>query len=380
MCTYTRRDILRHGIGGGLALVGGKMLSGCGAPPPYIALPTDQAYMDSATVASVRGLDLYEMTRQVIQAAGGMESVVQPGQTVFIKPNFGGVGFSHNNPCMSGECTKVEIVSTVAEECLKAGAAAVTIGEGGQVRSFSWDLATTLDGSTTMANEAKRLADTYARPVTLACLTTDSPGWDWVPSPHTNLGRIKVSNLVTRADRVISIGVIKTHRWTQTTGALKNFVGVTSTDDYGLGTPDRVVLHQADGGVVQCFLDIAATVNPDLSIMDGSICCEGNGPHVLPGWWGTTIDVKDRLGDWFLLAGRDPVAVDATATRIIGIEAETVDYLKRANEQGLGQVHEEQIQIQGPSIQDLAVEFQPAQPTEGFLGVIIPGIHLLLGK
>lgn len=380
MHTYTRRDLLRHGIGGGLALLGGKFLAGCGAAPAYIALPTDQVYAEAATVASVRGLDLYEMTRQAIQALGGMPSIIQPGETVFIKPNFGGVGFAHDNPCMSGECTKVEIVAAVAEECFKAGAAAVTIGEAGQVRSFSWDLATTLDGSTTMAQEARRLADTYGRPLTLACLTVDSPAWDGVDSPHTNLGKIKVSSLLTRADRVISIGVVKTHRWTQTTGTLKNFVGVTSTDHYGLGSPDRVVLHQAAGGVEQCFLDIAAAVKPDLSIMDGSIGCEGNGPHVMPGWWGTTINVKDRLGDWFVLASRDPVAVDATATRIIGIEADEVEHLRRAFNQGLGQVHKDKILLLGPSIQDLAVEFEPADPTVGFGEVIIPGIHLLLGK
>lgn len=376
----SRRDLLRYGIGGGLALIGGRFLSGCGAAPAYIALPTDQVYGSDATVFSVRGLDLHEMTCRVVRAVGGMESVVRPGETVFIKPNFGGLSFPYHNSCMAGDNTKVEIVTAVAEECLKAGAASVTVGEAGQVRRFSWDLATTLDGSKTMVQEAKRLADAYGRPVTLACLAVDSPGWDEVPSPHTNLGTLKVSTLVTRADRVISIGVVKTHRWTQTTGTLKNFVGVTSTDHYGLGSPDRVVLHQAAGGVEQCFLDIAAAVKPNLCIMDGSIGCEGNGPHVMPPWWGTTVDVKDRLGDWFMLASRDPVAVDATATRIIGVEADDVEHLRRAFNQGLGQVHEDKIQIVGPSIQDLAVEFEPAEPTVGFGEVVIPGIHLLLGK
>jgi uncharacterized protein (DUF362 family) len=361
-------------------LIGGKFLSGCGVPAgSYIGLPTDQVYTEAATVASVRGLDLYEMTRQVVRTVGGMESVVQPGETVFIKPNFGGLGFSKKNVFTTGECTKVEIVTVVAEECLKAGASSVTIGEAGQVRSFSWDLATTLDGTTTLVREAGRLSDTYGRPVRLACLSADSPSWDGVPSPHTNLGEIKVSSLATRADRVISIGVLKSHRWTQVTGALKNFVGVTSTDHYGLGSPDRLVLHGAAGGIEQCFLDIAATLRPDLSIVDGSIGCEGNGPHVMPGWWGTTVDVKDRLGDWFLLASRDPAAVDATAARIIGIDADRADFLARANAQGLGQIRQDSIQVVGPSIQDLRVEWKLAEPTVGFGDVLIPGIHLLLG-
>ena len=76
--------------------------------------------------------------------------------------------------------------------------------------------------------------------VTLACLIVDFPDWDPVPSGHTNLGEIYVSSLITRADRVITIAPIKTHRWTYTTAAMKNFVGATSFDRFGNGPPRRI--------------------------------------------------------------------------------------------------------------------------------------------
>ena len=43
---------------------------------------------------------------------------------------------------------------------------------------------------------------------------------------------------------------------------MKNFVGVTSVDQYG-GMQFRSELHNSPGGIEQCFLDIVAAVKPD---------------------------------------------------------------------------------------------------------------------
>jgi uncharacterized protein (DUF362 family) len=210
----------------------------------------------------------------------------------------------------------------------------------------------------------------------MVSLETGSPGWDAVPSPHTDLGSIQVSSLVTRADKVISIGVLKTHRWTSITASMKNFFGTTPFAVYGQGMGWRFKLHEAAGGPGQCFLDIVRAIEPDLAIIDGSICCQGNGPHVLPGWWGETIDVSDHIGDWFLLASTDLVAADATAARIIGLDVEQVPYLVQACEQGLGQIDLNRVVLEGASLDELRVDFKPAYLTVGFNEVILPGIML----
>jgi uncharacterized protein (DUF362 family) len=376
MNKLTRRSFLRRATGAGLALSASELLTGCGGTaPPFVPSPTDTPVDTTARVAAIRGTDLREMTHQGLEAVGGIESVVHPGETVFIKPNLGGVDFVSHNSFLGGESTKIEIIVTVAEECLQAGAAKVIIGEGGQVRQFSWEHALTLDGSTTLAAEAVRLNAAYADRLQLACLMVDSPEWDPLPSPHTDLGDIYVSSLLARADRVISIAPIKTHRWTHITATMKNFVGSTSFDQYGGGMPWRYALHGAAGGVSQCFLDIVAGLRPDLAIIDGSICCEGNGPHVLP-MWGTTIDVRDHLGDWFLLAGTDLPALDATAARIIGQDVGGVPYLLNAYDQGLGQIQESRIQLVGASLDELRMNWTPAQHLEGFGDVILPTLLL----
>ncbi len=374
-----RRDFLRYGAGSGLALMSPRLFTGCGAPMPYIAVPTDRPLDDSAEVTAVRGTDLYTMTRQILEAVGGIGSIVHPGETVFIKPNLGGLDFMPQNVFITGESAKVEIITTVAEECLKAGAGKVIIGEGGQLPTLDWELAVTLDGSTNLATEARRLDAAYPGRIALVCLEAESPSWDAVPSPHTDLDHIQVSSLVTQADRVISIAPVKSHRWTYLTGAMKNFVGTASLDQHSTIPFSRSRLHTAAGGVTQCFLDIVATVQPDLAIIDGSIGCEGNGPHVAP-FWGKTVDIRDRLGDWFLLAGTDVAAVDATVARIIGLEPQEVPCLQHAYEQGIGQIYQDKITLRGARLDDLKMEWLLADHTEGFDRAVLPTIMTALAK
>ncbi len=374
MHTFTRRQLLKGGTAAVAAAGAAQTLSGC----PKLPTPPISPVNTTSRVAAVRGINLREMTREILGKFGGAGSIVNPGETVFIKPNFGAMGMVKYNAVAEGDCAKPEIVATVAEECLKAGAAEVIIGDAGQAKTYSWKKAVTLDGNSDMAAEAERLRSAYPnQTITLACLNADSPDWDPIPSPYTKFGKIYISSLIHRADKVISIPVIKSHRWTQVTGSLKNFVGVTSTDRYGLGIQWRFLLHS--NGIEQSFLDIARALKPDFAIIDCSICCEGNGPHVMPGWWGTTVDMKERLGDWLLLASTDLVAADATAARVISHDVQKVDHLVMAYNQGMGQIREDMIQLDGAKLEDLQVPWKPAEHTEGFTPVLIPGLMLLIG-
>ncbi|MBN1345369.1 MAG: DUF362 domain-containing protein [Phycisphaerae bacterium] len=317
------------------------------------------------------------MTLETLEAVGGIRSIVHEGETVFIKPNLAGLGFVGFDPVPAGESVKPEIVVVVAEECLKAGAAKVVIGEGGQARFIPWQDAWTLDGTVSLVQEVARLNATYPGEVSLASLEADSPAWDPVPSPHTDLGEIYISSLVARADRIISIAVPKSHRWTYLTASMKNFVGTTTFDKYGYGMAWRFLLHNAAGGVSQCFLDIVNAIKPDLAIIDGSICCEGSGPHVMSGWWGETIDVSETLGDWFMLGSTDLAAADAIVAQIVGLGVGGVPYLAQARDQGIGQVDPDKIEVVGVDVDDLRVDFKPADHTVGFNEVILPGIMLM---
>jgi uncharacterized protein (DUF362 family) len=371
----TRRDILR--LGGRVCLATGAshLIGGCTSPCTP-AEPTPSPTDSSPRVAVIRGDNLAEMAREALAAFGGASAIVSSGETVFIKPNFGSLGMVKYNPIARGESVKPEIVIAVAEECLKAGASMVTIGEGSQVPSWDWSTVPFLDGSTNMADAVQQLNDTYGDRVRLVCLNAETPEWIAVPS-QSCLSTVDVSNLILQADRVISLPVIKTHRWTLTTGALKNLFGTTPISHYNspLISNMRQGLH--DAGLHQVLVDINKAVGIDFAITDFSLGCEGNGPHVLPGWWGTTVDVRDRLGTWMLLASTDPVALDATSTRVISLNAEDVTHVRLAYEQGLGQILEDKITLSGATLDEIRMPWQAPQLTEGFLEVVIPGIHLL---
>jgi len=362
MHRLTRRDFLRLGAGAAIALGAPQVLTGCEEAetgPKPTATPEPKA-----RVAAIRGKDLYAMTRQALEAVGGIAAIVRPGETVFIKPNLAMIDWADlgRNPFVLGECTKIEIVTAVAEECLKAGASKVTIGDTTQMPSYSWEYATTLDGTTNLAAEAKRLNSEYGGKVTLACLDVDSPEWVDVPT-SSKLGTIAVSSLVAHADRVISIPVMKTHAFAQLTLSLKNFIGVTPLERYGwqTGTYSRNGFdHSSSQAIAQIYLDIVNAVKPDLAIIDASIGVEGNGPAVLDGQ-GVTVDMRERLGSWLLLASTDLVAADATAARVMSHDVAAIKQLAMANAMGLGEIDEGSIEIIGERLDDLRVDWVPAK-------------------
>ncbi|UCG15641.1 MAG: DUF362 domain-containing protein [Phycisphaerales bacterium] len=378
----SRREFIKHGLCSGLSLGTGHLLTGCGADATITPeAPPFAPSREPARVAAVRGQNLEELARKALEACGGAGAIVAPGETVFIKPNLVGAGMVRHPLFSTGECTKPEIFLTVAEECLKADAKEVIIGDAGQVDRFSWDEMLTLDGSVSVAEKVAWLNGRHEGTVRLACLNTDTPHWDAIPAGPSGLGRIYVSSLVSRADRIISIPVIKTHRFAQMTLSLKNLMGVTSAEFYGQpGITYRTKLHNAPAGLEQAFLDIATGLRPDLTIIDGSIGCEGNGPHVMPGWWGTTVDLRDRLGDWVLLASRDPLAADATAARMVGHEPSAIRHLLMSFNQGLGQLQEDLTQLDGATLDELRIDWVPAEPVDGFNDVILEGIAMLLER
>jgi uncharacterized protein (DUF362 family) len=311
------------------------------------------------------------MARDALEALGGARKFVNPGETVFIKPNMVTLPFAASyNPFVAGECTKPEILVAVADECLSAGAAQVIIGDGSHEPILNWELATTLDGSTNLVAEADRLNSKYEGrgKVTVASLENDSPDWVDIPS-RTYLGSIAVSSLIARADRVISVPVLKTHSWAQLTLSLKNFVGVTSLSRYagwvetenGDGYWDRgkTFDHSSPEAIASIYLDIVDGLRPVLAIIDGSIGVEGDGPTVGE-TAGRTVDMKDRLGSWLLLASTDLVAADATAARVVSHEVANVKQLGMAYAMGLGEIREEAIEIVGAKLDDLRVEWLPA--------------------
>jgi len=96
---------------------------------------------------------------------------------------------------------------------------------------------------------------------------------------------------------------------------------------------------------------VVAARKPDLTIIDFSIGIEGNGPSTGDG--GITVNVKNRLGSWLVLAGKDIMATDATAARVMNHHVPNIKQLTMGYDMGLGEINEESIEMIGEKLSDI---------------------------
>jgi hypothetical protein len=94
--------------------------------------------------------------------------------------------------------------------------------------------------------------------------------------------------------------------------------------------------------LADAMMDVWSVVKADLSIVDMIRAAQGFGPH-------STCPVDFGC----IVAGRDPVAVDATICRMVGLDAEKVPYFGPAVERGIGHFEGGRIEIRGSRIEDV---------------------------
>lgn len=102
----------------------------------------------------------------------------------------------------------------------------------------------------------------------------------------------------------------------------------------------RMRMHQSFPAINLNLAILARRLRPQLTIIDGFEVIAGDGP--LHG---------HSVAMGFALAGTDPIAVDATAARLMGVDPNDIGYLWYAAQGGLGRLDQSEIQLSGtPSI------------------------------
>jgi uncharacterized protein (DUF362 family) len=246
------------------------------------------------------------------------------GKTVLLKPNFVGLDL------LGAVNTHPAVVAAARESFLKLGAAQVLIGDG-----------PALDRDTEAIIESVRLRE-YAGPLQLTFVDLNIDDVERVPlkTRASRLNELYLPKTVLRADFVVSMPKLKTHHWAGVTLSLKNMFGIVPGGCYGW---PKNVLHWA--GIDNSILDINAAVRPDFAIVDGINGMEGNGP----------VQGTPRRAN-VLVFGNDPVAVDATCCRIMGLVPEKVKYLAGAGTL-LGHLKTEKIEQLGESVASVRTPF-----------------------
>jgi uncharacterized protein (DUF362 family)/NAD-dependent dihydropyrimidine dehydrogenase PreA subunit len=166
--------------------------------------------------------------------------------------------------------------------------------------------------------------------------------------------KFSIANGVLDADGLISLPKLKTHGLERFTGGIKNQFGCVVgmlKGEFHVKLPDPT-------DFARMLNDLNNCIKPRLYIMDGIIAMEGNGPR---GGNPRQLNV--------LLFSTDPVALDATACRIINLDPLYVPTTLAGNESGAGNYLEEDIELVGDPLsrficQDFNVERRPVKKAE----------------
>jgi uncharacterized protein (DUF362 family)/Pyruvate/2-oxoacid:ferredoxin oxidoreductase delta subunit len=148
-----------------------------------------------------------------------------------------------------------------------------------------------------------------------------------------------VARGVLGARALVNLPKLKTHGLATMTGALKNLFGVIP----GFRKAEYHVTHPDLEGFSRMLADLNGLVRSSLVVMDAIRGMEGNGPRA-----GTPVDVG------LLIVSDDPVAVDAVACRVAGIDPARVPLLAMAEEAGVGHAAPGLIELRGDPIEGLA--------------------------
>ncbi|HIE09007.1 MAG TPA: DUF362 domain-containing protein [Armatimonadetes bacterium] len=295
----------------GLAMV--AFVAGCakrlrrprGAParPPRPPKPSGPAVLGVAE----KGRTIRQKVRAAVEAIGGVGKFIRPGSRVLLKPN---AAFSQ--PPEVGANTHPEVVVAVAELCHEAGAKEVLIVE------HTIDRPPIVFKVNGMEEAALRAG--------IRLIAANNRGmYRKVEVPEGR--RIKSDEVVKHVfevDVIVNLPVCKDHNAAGVSLGLKNLMGLNW---------DRGRFHAL--GLHQCIVDLATVIRPHLTILDATRCMLTGGPR------GPGKVVEKGV----VVAGEDPVAVDAFGCRLLLRRPEEVGHVRIAHEMGLGEMNLEKVKI-----------------------------------
>ena len=316
--SWTRREFLSALFAGGATAAIGLMFL------KYFGKKEPKTETFIASVSEYKK----ELTKYILKAFKELNitSASLAGKRVLLKPNLvePHAGVSHIN-------THPMVVRAAAEAFLRHGAAEVLVAEGPGHRRDSL-----------LVLEESGLADVlYEDKIPFIDLNSGSVIKVKNLGGRSKLGDLILPQELLHADVVVSLAKMKTHHWAGVSLSMKNMFGAMPGIVYGW---PKNLLHWV--GITESILDINATIKPNMAIVDGIIGMQGDGPIM-----GTPVQSN------VLVMGRNLPAVDATCTRIMGIDPNKIPYLQGSSG-WLGAIREKNIEQRGEKIESVRKNFQ----------------------
>ena len=281
-------------------------------------------------IVSVVSLSNYEQNKLVYEAIkcslrplGGIGAIVKAGQRVLLKPNF-----VINNPSNPSAWTHPTVILQTAKLVKEAGASKIFIGD--------------LPGIGNVFRIAKKMGITPDVLHQVGAVLVDFRS-KRIVSDNLKNGQFKAISLSDNAleiDTLINLCKAKTHTQMVLTGAVKNLFGCVPGRRKALM---HCLVNNSSYLFARMLLDVHRQLNAAVHIMDGIIAMDGQGPTKgTPRPWG------------WLLASKDPVALDTVMANALGYESDEVPVLRAAKDMKFGNTDLNSIDLVGSHIEHMA--------------------------
>lgn len=254
------------------------------------------------------GSDYGAITRNALNALGGIQKFVKPGNIVVVKPNLGW----DRKPEFAAN-THPLVVKAIAEECLKAGAKKVKIFDNpcnDPRRCYeNSGVSAALKGVKNI--ELKYMEDERYKNTKLSGVFLK----EWELYDEALL-----------ADVFINVPVAKHHGLTRVSLGLKNIMGIMGGN--------RGYIHR---GIEDALVDVNKVVKSHLTIIDATRILLNHGPQ-----GGNLKDVKVLNK---VIACQDIVAADAYATTFFGLNPQDISTTVTAYKRGMGEMNLSKVKV-----------------------------------
>lgn len=267
-----------------------------------------------------------DITERAINELGGIEKFVKKGDKVVITPNMGWMRTPEQ-----AAATHPDVLRRLVQLVERAGASRITCID---YTLDDWKLAFEICGANQAVHGTKAslispdqvtMHKSVNIPSAVPKLTADGKPYD--PIHHYNQIDQKIPRDILEADCFIVNPVVKDHEAATITIAMKKLMGcIWNRKDY-----HRYGLHD-------CIAELNMFLKPTLIVTDATRALQTRGPKG-PG----EVTTPNKV-----LAGIDPVALDAYCCQFLtvkGVTPDAVNHLMIANSLGRGQIDTSQLNI-----------------------------------
>ena len=258
--------------------------------------------------------DLRQNIKQAVTTIGGFQKLVEPGNTILVKPNFN----TADPPPASSD---PQFVKAVIELLYEHGAGRVVVGESSMISLSTRDTLC----KTGMLQAAKEAG--------AEVVIFDEGEWVPVTTDGRYLKRVALAKAGLEAKKIVYVCCLKTHRYAEFTLSLKLAMGFVRRWD-------RVWMHL--WRLSEKLAELNLAIAPDLIIVDGRRCFIAGGPS------GGELREPNLI-----LASGDRIAMDVEALKVIqsypghGLKKSPweLTMIRRAVELGLGATSEAEYRV-----------------------------------